>query len=352
MATARVTAFALADLPRVPRTAPADTRALARLRAGWPDEVLASLKRLGTVVVRPTRLTFGADPRGVSFAIELHGQRGRLTVDQTLGLRLVAAVMGLSEPLTIRSLGRAERGALAAIVASFVHAADLRGVRVSLQDPGPPGGEETAFLALEVSAGRLWGAATLTLPSRWLAARSGRPPARVRFVEPLVTIDLARTTLPAASFASAQAGDSVVFEGTSALPADGPWPVQIRFGASCAGAIDRDGRIRRQGPLEPDESETTMSAYDPKITAPVPNLAMSEEAARALAAAPVEIVAELGRLTVRGDELAGLIEGGVLALGARRSGQVVLRVGGRPWAEGELVAIDDELAVRITTLLR
>jgi flagellar motor switch/type III secretory pathway protein FliN len=31
---------------------------------------------------------------------------------------------------------------------------------------------------------------------------------------------------------------------------------------------------------------------------------------------------------------------------------VVLRVGGRAWAEGELVAIDDELAVRITALVR
>jgi len=70
-----------------------------------------------------------------------------------------------------------------------------------------------------------------------------------------------------------------------------------------------------------------------------------------VAGAPVEIVAELGRLTVRGDELAGLLEGCVLSLGPRRPAAVRLCVGGRLWALGELVAIDDELGVRITELV-
>ena len=66
-----------------------------------------------------------------------------------------------------------------------------------------------------------------------------------------------------------------------------------------------------------------------------------------LAAASIEVVAELGRISLRGDEVMGLAPGVVLALGARR-GRVSLRVGGEAWAEGEIVDIDGELGVRIT----
>jgi len=69
-----------------------------------------------------------------------------------------------------------------------------------------------------------------------------------------------------------------------------------------------------------------------------------------LAEAQVEIVAELGRIVVRGDELLGLTRGGILALGPRRPDVVSLRVGGREWARGELVTIEDQLGVRITEL--
>jgi flagellar motor switch protein FliN/FliY len=115
--------------------------------------------------------------------------------------------------------------------------------------------------------------------------------------------------------------------------------------------LDPAGTLQRRGPLS-NESETRMSSEDANITAPVPAAPLSDDASRVLASAPVEIVAELGRLTVRGDELAGLVDGGVLALGPRRPAQVVLRVGGRVWAHGELVAIDDELGVRITELVK
>ena len=66
-----------------------------------------------------------------------------------------------------------------------------------------------------------------------------------------------------------------------------------------------------------------------------------------LAAASIEVVAELGRISLRGDELLGLAPGAVLALGTR-STNVVLRVGGEHWADGEIVDIDGELGVRVT----
>ena len=73
------------------------------------------------------------------------------------------------------------------------------------------------------------------------------------------------------------------------------------------------------------------------------------DATTVLGAASIEVVAELGRITLRGDELLGLAPGAVLALGAGRTG-ISLRVGGEVWAEGEIVDIDGELGVRVTRL--
>ena len=67
-----------------------------------------------------------------------------------------------------------------------------------------------------------------------------------------------------------------------------------------------------------------------------------------LAAAPIEVVAELGRVVLRGEEVAGLGPGAVLALGRVGASPVALRVGGEVWAEGELVSVDGELGVRVT----
>jgi flagellar motor switch protein FliM len=65
-----------------------------------------------------------------------------------------------------------------------------------------------------------------------------------------------------------------------------------------------------------------------------------------LAAAPIEVVAELGRITLRGDEILGLAPGAVFSLPGGRGG-VSLRVGGELYAEGEIVDVDGELGVRV-----
>ena len=71
------------------------------------------------------------------------------------------------------------------------------------------------------------------------------------------------------------------------------------------------------------------------------------DATAVLAAAPIEVVAELGRITLRGEQVMGLAPGTVLTLGGGR-GSVSLRVGGEPWAEGEIVDVDGEFGVRVT----
>ena len=78
----------------------------------------------------------------------------------------------------------------------------------------------------------------------------------------------------------------------------------------------------------------------------------TQMATAALAAAPIEVTAELARLTLRGEELLALAPGVVLTVAAERSRAVVLRAGGEIWAEGELVDVEGELGVRVTRLVR
>jgi flagellar motor switch/type III secretory pathway protein FliN len=116
------------------------------------------------------------------------------------------------------------------------------------------------------------------------------------------------------------------------------------------GEIDVDGSVRCRSPFTLS-SEAFMSDSETPQDAPTAGAPAPKAAATALLAeAPVEIVAELARLSVRGDELIGLSRGSVLALGPRRPDVVSLRVGGREWARGELVTIEDQLGVRITEL--
>jgi flagellar motor switch protein FliM len=74
------------------------------------------------------------------------------------------------------------------------------------------------------------------------------------------------------------------------------------------------------------------------------------DVAAVLAAAPIEVVAEVGRVVLRGAEVAGLGPGAVLALGRAAAAPVTLRVGGEVWAEGELCDVDGELGVRVTSV--
>jgi flagellar motor switch/type III secretory pathway protein FliN len=352
MRALRLRPFSLEGLPRLGRSVLPWTRAVCRSRAAWPPQLAVSLGGLGPLLVRPGRLAFVADPgrTGETFLLEARGCRGRLLVDTPLALRLVAAVLGAPPATALRALGRAERGTLAAVVAAVLDGAGLGGlVRVGLEPAPPPAGDVLALdLRVQMTAGE--GLARLEMPVAALPEVAPSPRIDPRLVCPLVTLALARTTLAGGALAAAAPGDAVVFDGTPPAPAPQPWAVELRFGpCSLPAHLHPDGNLRRRGPLATDESEVPMSPENDDTETRPP---LSPEAARALAAAPVEIVAELGRLTLRGDELVGLIEGGVLSLGPRRPTQVQLRVGPRLWALGELVAVDDELAVRITELVR
>jgi type III secretion system YscQ/HrcQ family protein len=343
--------FSLEGLPRLPRTAARATRALAR--AELPAQLAVNLERVGEVRVRLARVGFvvPAEEGGSSLSLQVRGQPARLTVEPLLALRLVTAVLGLPAPTALRPLGRSERGVLAATIVCLLEGAGVdASVRVGLHEPAAFDCPDPLVLELRVELPGGAGIAHLALPASLLPAPAPRAlvldPRRLALV---LAVELASTTLTGEALASAEAGDTLVFEARP-LPAD-DWPVRVRVGAcSFSAQLHPDGTLKRHGPLEDQESETPMSSEE--TTAPIPTPSLSADAARALAAASVEIVAEVGRLTVRGDELAGLVDGGVLALGPRRPARVVLRVAGRIWAQGELVALDDELGVRITELVK
>ena len=69
-----------------------------------------------------------------------------------------------------------------------------------------------------------------------------------------------------------------------------------------------------------------------------------------LAAAPIQLVAELGRVTLRADEVSALKGGAVISLPPNAESRVELRFGDRLWARGELVDLDGQLAVRLISV--
>jgi type III secretion system YscQ/HrcQ family protein len=242
---------------------------------------------------------------------------------------------------------------LGALVASAL-AAQGGGLAVGFDVPASDG--ELVRLHLRVSAADVAGSAHLDVPVGWLSRADGPlaengPPA----LEIGLSVELARTAIERGAWATAEAGDAVLFAGVSPLAAAGPWDCLLRVGPNAArGEISPEGDAVRRGPFLPiPETPMKDTSTDPETTAPDGVSAdPSVEAARVLAAAPVEVVAELGRITVRGDEVLGLCRGSVLALGPRRPDLVTLRVGGVAWATGELVTIEDQLGVRITELRR
>ena len=69
-----------------------------------------------------------------------------------------------------------------------------------------------------------------------------------------------------------------------------------------------------------------------------------------LRALPVEVVCEIGRVTLDGRELIDLAPGAVLPMGRPLAGPVDLTIGGRVVARGELVDVEGEIGVRVTRI--
>jgi flagellar motor switch/type III secretory pathway protein FliN len=163
----------------------------------------------------------------------------------------------------------------------------------------------------------------------------------------------------AGALAGLATGDAVVFDGVPACPADAaaPWAVRLVVGEHAADGVLAAGppsALTVSAPFRAAARAATIivaARAAEKETEMEPS-SLADEAARALAAAQIEVVAEVGRVHLRGDELLGLSPGTVLALGGARTTAVTLRIGGEAWAQGELVNVDGELGVRVTAVSR
>ncbi|MES1165954.1 MAG: FliM/FliN family flagellar motor switch protein [Verrucomicrobiota bacterium] len=330
------TSLDLGGFPTVARGDAGATARAARLLASLPEVWDVELPPLGAVNLTPVGV--GDVPADtVALAIRRDGVTARLCVATALATRWVDRAIGgggLFAP--VRVLGPAERGVLLALVAplldtigwSFVlgPAREVVGPAVVLRVAGAPG------------AGTMW----LQAPPPRDGARAIDATRAARL--PIdVGVWLASTSLSRGALVDVAAGDVVLFDGVAHADQEGgPWSAVLASGGFRAAArIDPDGRAtildewrfekRRDVTMEPDDR--------------------IDSAAAALAAAPVEVVAELGRITLRGDEVLGLAPGVVLGLRVERTSAVALRVGGAIWAEGELVNVDGELGVRVTRVL-
>jgi flagellar motor switch/type III secretory pathway protein FliN len=349
---------ALESLPKLSSQVLRRSQALSRALAGLSALRSITARGLGRVSLTveradpwPWRADAGKVPSESTFVlVRDDGTLGSVSVERFFSLALVRAALGAPSPPVLRPLSPSERGVLGAMVASVLQAAGTGRIRTTLDPPRALVGDLVAF-HLEVRTAALTGVALVEVPVEWLPTQAFSLPAEAGWLlETELRLELGRTSLPGEVWASAEVGDAVVFEGVSALDDEAAWPCDIHIGPHSAPArLDGRGELGVAGAFLPTPDRGGPLLSDEDLTSP---RLVPEDAAQLLASAPVEIVAEIGRLPMRGDEVMGLVNGTVIALGERRRDMVTLRVGGRPWARGELVNVDDQLGVRITEILR
>jgi flagellar motor switch/type III secretory pathway protein FliN len=361
-----VAAFDLASCPRVGARVVANARAAARVLADLPAQWRVELPPLGsaTLTVLGTNLEpDGQNPsagRSVdgSFAVIIGRGRdvGRMAVSSSLAARLVDAALGSRGGLaSARVLGPAERGVLVALLAPVL--APLGWWLTLTPASAAPAPHGSISVTLRIEGGFGVGALRLDLPLaasgsvRHWPARAGRLPV-------VACLEIAATELPTVDVVGLAVGDAVVFDGRPAASylagagAAEPWEGRLAVGVYAAPVhIQPNGEMELVGDFQMIETPVERTVAIQKGGA-MDSSGPTEKAGAVLAAAPIEVVAELARITLRGDEVLGLAPGVVLTVVADRRHAIALRVGGELWAEGELVDVEGELGVRVTRLLR
>jgi flagellar motor switch/type III secretory pathway protein FliN len=366
----------------LPRVSAAEARAaglgrrLDGLLARLPARGDVSLGSLGAVTLALVgRVPRDAvRPEAVSFGLGRPVIEGRLSIDARLGQRAVAAALGEGSDdgaRLIGPLGFGERGLLAGLVARVLDALDAP-LALSLDSRERLLGAETVAFALEVTAFGMRGWAQLEVPARWVEELGRLPsdPAALGALPVTACLEVGRTLLSAGDVADLDDGDAVVFDGQPAPGgSESDWGVSLVIGdAVAAASLSAQGRLQIEsafgGPRPSANRETNgseevimSSEATGEATAETSGKMAGDETTRLdvtalLAAAPVEVVAEVGRIVLRGEEVLALGPGAVLMLGGPRTAEVTLRVGDELWAEGELVDVDGALAVRVTRALR
>lgn len=270
--------------------------------------------------------------------------QGWLVIGHAAGLRIVSAILGIPGPRVHRPLGTTERGILAAAISAVIRHAP--GLALTGARPDEWSGSELARIEGWAESETFREAFFLDVPPSWIPG--GEPTAILDSVRSsrlpvALTIQLARTTITAEEWSRARPGDAIVFDQEAGpLSAAAPRALRIRCGDFAAPAtMMPPAQLCLTGgftPLAPPERIPMANDPDHDITTTV------------LAEAPIEIVAELGRVTLRADEVAALKAGAVIALPSKAEARIELRIGERLWARGELVDVDGQLGVRLTSV--
>ena len=356
----KTAAFDLRAFPPVPAAEAQATRAVAQRLAALPRSWQAEIPPFGSATLAVAGIDRApTSSESIALAILRGNSRGRLSLAQPFAARLVDAALGGRGLFTAaRSLGPAERGVLASLISPLF---DAIGWSIDLA-PAP---ESTVGHAIAVDVegpfgvGVLW----LDLPATpgavgpFAGSASGAWRQRASGLPVEMRLEIAATHLPARELARLASGDALVFDGVGfdAFAPEADWVARLMIGAHGAPLrIERHGALVLTG-----DFQLTDAADGRKVGVvkegkeePMDVTGPTQMATAALAGAPIEIIAELARITLRGEEVLGLAPGVVLTVTADRSRAVLLRAGGEIWAEGELCNVDGELGVRVTRLLR
>ncbi len=320
----RTSPFELQDCPPVAAAEARATRAVARKLAALPRSWRAEIPPFGAA----TLVVAGIDraptsSEAIALAIVQGNARGRLSLGLPFAARLIDAALGGRGVFSAaRALGPAERGVLVALIAPLL---DAPGWSIDLA-PAPESGVGHA-IAVNVEgpfgAGVLW----LDLPATDSAVApaagsvSGGWGERASGLPVEARLEIAVTHLRASELTRLALGDALVFDGVG-FGAFGPqadWSAHLTMGAHRAPL-----RIAPNGVLViTGDFQLTEAADRPKVGVvkegqekSMDTTGPTQLATAALAAAPIEIVAELARLTLRGEEVLGLAPGVVLTVSA------------------------------------
>jgi type III secretion system YscQ/HrcQ family protein len=274
---------------------------------------------------------------------------GWVLMDGLAGLRVVSAILGIPGPQIHRRLGSSERGILMAALASVLRAA--RGTTVTAARPEEWSGVGLARVQIHAESEMVRQHLCVDVPPHWIPSE---PPERLlaamraRALRLTLAVRVAKTTLSASDWSRARPGDAVVFD--EAHPGDphlGSLPVRLIIGGYQAGAvIDPHGRAVLASSFEASPFEPS----DPRNRSIMSHEITQQLNYAVIASAPIEIVAELGRVVLSAEEVVALQPGSVVTLGPINRAAIELRVGDRPWATGELVDVDGLIGVRLLSV--
>jgi len=295
------------------------------------------------------------------------GRYALVAVDEGLAARLGRRALGVAavdELAAARPLTFAEQGGFAFLLAALVDGSSLRVDGFVERPDGAPDPSWLSFLfpdpfvlALEAQVRTPVGDgfARLLVPER-LRVRTPLPrrvgavlARRARLAEARVSLrlEVGRTRLGRRDFAEIAPRDIVLFDDFGPRPPFGG-PIKLRLGAGgFAANLGGDGLTI----LEPFRLGATTMDKPSDAGAPPPSDGDQRDEAATdalLRELPVEVVCELGRVTMTGRELLELRPGAVIPVGRPLAGPVDLTVGGRVVARGELVDVEGEIGVRVT----